>query len=159
MRSSPLPPEFEKACLHIDDLLANSPQSFSRVIPSNFCCTNKLLLTSSTIGAKDLPSGHWWTWNQSKGKKDIVLTRTGYVGTIRKLIPRRRKQEQTKLPIPKLKVWHFELQSKGDEKRFSGLWCERGEQEKFLSLEDFAFLAEFTSVEVSQELWPSLTCK
>ena len=154
-RSSSLPPEFIKARDYIDIYLDQAKRITPQPIPKDFCQTNRVIMTSETIRGKNLPAGETWTWNQSKGKKTVVLEKCNAVATLRKLISRRRKQTCTCLTQhPHFKVWHFEITPQNDT-HFNVLWCELGKDENTLRLEDLSFLAEFTTLEVSQELWPA----
>ena len=153
LQHSPLPPEFIKARDYIDRYLHQAGGITPQPIPEDFCQTNRVIMTSGTIRGKNLPAGVSWTWNQSKGKKMIVMERCNAVASIRKLISRRRKQTCPCLN-PHFKVWHFEVKPQNDS-QYNVLWCEIGKDENSLELEDLSFLAEFTSPEVSQELWPA----
>ena len=156
MLHSSLPPEFIKARDYIDGVLYQTKKITLQPIPKDFCQTNQVIMTPGTIRGKNLPAGETWTWNQSKGKKTVVLEKCNAVATLRKLISRRRKQTCTCLSShPHFKVWHFEITPQNHTQHFNVLWCELGKDENTLRLEDFSFLAEFTSPEVSQELWPA----
>merc|ERR1712137_249216 len=107
------------------------------------------LLTSKKFRTRDIPSGEYWKWNQSKGRYTVKLGDCEVV--FYKLIPRTiNKIHKT----PKMKIWCFKV-SYPTGKSVRALWCERG-YTKQPNLEELEFLKDFMPQQLSDESQKSI---
>merc|ERR1712137_676529 len=124
------------------------------------CKPGGIYLFSGVLKAKQIPSGDYWRWNQTKSRQSAQLKDNSQV-SFYKLMPRRLPQCSKSQKPPLYKIWLFHINSSQ-----TVLWCEQGKDKTisppksepislvFPRLEQLEFLKEFMPSSVSLELWP-----
>ena len=153
-----LSPEYKNAANTIDEILCLPDIVFWDKIPQNFDFTaGSFLAIKNDFKSKQIPSEKTWRWNQVKARKNAILINSQYYTEFYKLMPRPIYKNSTMLLSGPKKLWRFNILSKDDPKPlFIILWCEKGEKEKELCIDDFKFLSPFLEPGVAQSLWPQM---
>jgi hypothetical protein len=165
-----LPPEQQRAVELMYSRLSNYPQhTKSSYTLDEICTSGNMFFTFLSLTTSDLPKGTYWQWNQSRSKR--VLEDPGYIRiSLCKLNTRKHRGIAGCSPSVKLWVMHVELIQQQFSINF--LWCEKGDVPEVVAnsnwrnsgtfslpleiqevtLEDLAFLREFTDWNTAQTL-------
>lgn len=113
---------------------------------------------------KKIKSEKFWIWNQSKAR--AIRNYINYQVAIRKYSPKRRNPDNKNIPLPKFKIWRFDVTQDGQFIK-TLFWTEKGkeiegnltniEEEQIpivdVQLQDLAFLNDFMDPKTAFELF------
>ena len=126
-RSSQVKSEHHRALEMLNDILSVNSFPTARVAKPYFE-EGSIQILPHNYSTKQLPSTPSWRWNQTKGKREAFLPLHQANVTLTKLIPRRRANTLTKIPIPAYKLWLFGV--KFNLRSITVIWCEKGEKKE-----------------------------
>ena len=119
---------------------------------THVCDTGSMFLFEGLLKSGDVPCNPHWKWNQAKGRERAILHSENAVIEFFKLIPRR-KQCTTHLSLPSMKLWQYNITMVDSGENRTMFWCEKGEDEWLILLEDLKFLSEFMHPQVVNQIW------
>lgn len=145
-----LTPEYRRAISVMCESLKCWEEYFVHEIPSDLVSTNKRCFLSFKVTKDRLPYTSEWGWNQSNGKKVVVLDNM-YTLELFKYNPIRKYPSAVQ---PSYKMWLGNIKVMNSGETFSFLWCEKGKkvEEPVLRIQDYAFLSQFADPKISKEL-------